>query len=94
MDITLATGDVGTARAAADELARIAAELDKPLLWAMSTQADGAVRLAEDDARGAVAALHRAQTSWQELRAPYEVARVRVLLSWACRRLGDADTAR
>jgi DNA-binding CsgD family transcriptional regulator len=94
VDITLATGDVGAARAAADELARIAAELDKPLLWAMSTQADGAVRLAEDDARGAVAALHRAQSSWQELRAPYEVARVRVLLASACRRLGDADTAR
>jgi ATP/maltotriose-dependent transcriptional regulator MalT len=94
VDIMLATGDADAARAALDELARIAAELDKPLLWAMSAQAEGAVRLAGDDARGAVAALHRAQSSWQELRAPYEVACVRVLLAAACRRLGDADTAR
>lgn len=94
VEIMLEEDDPDAARAAADELARIAAELDMPLLSAMSAQADGAVRLAEDDARGAVAALHRAQSSWQELRAPYEVARVRVLLASACRRLGDADTAR
>ena len=30
---------------------------------------------------------------WQELVAPYEAARVRVLLGLACRALGDADTA-
>ena len=30
---------------------------------------------------------------WQELEAPYEVARVRVLLGLACRALGDDDTA-
>ncbi len=90
----LAAGDIDVAREAADELSQIAAELAKPLLWAMSAQADGAVRLAEDDARGAVEALHSAQSFWQELRAPYEVARVRVLLASACRRLGDADTAR
>jgi ATP/maltotriose-dependent transcriptional regulator MalT len=94
VDITLATGDVDAARAVADQLSQIATELDKPLLWAMSARADGAVRLAEDDASGAVAALHRAQSFWQGLRAPYEVARIRVLLATACRRLGDADTAR
>ncbi len=94
VEIMLATGDIDVARVAADELSQIAAELAKPLLWAMSAQADGAVRLAEDDARGAVEALHSAQSFWQELRAPYEVARVRVLLASACRRLGDPDTAR
>ena len=94
VDILLETGDLEVARTAADELAQLATELDKPLLWAMSAQAEGAVRLAEEDARGAVSALHRAQSAWQELRAPYEGACVRVLLASACRRLGDADTAR
>ncbi|HEX6254507.1 MAG TPA: LuxR C-terminal-related transcriptional regulator [Euzebyales bacterium] len=94
VDIMLATGDVDAARTAVDELSQIAAELDKPLLWAMSAQADGAVRLAEDEPRTAVAALHSAQSFWHELRAPYEVARVRVLLAAACRQLGDDDTAR
>jgi ATP/maltotriose-dependent transcriptional regulator MalT len=94
VEIMLAAGDVDVARAAADELAQVAAELDKPLLWAMSARAAGAVRLAEEDVRGAVAALHRAQSFWRELRAPYELARIRVLLAIACRQLGDADTAR
>ena len=94
VEIMLAAGDVDAARDAADELSQIAAELDKPLLSAMSAQADGAVRLGDADARGAVAALHRAQSFWNELGAPYEVARVRVLLAAACRELGDPDTAR
>ncbi len=47
--------------------------------------------LAEDDARGALAALQRALTAWQELEAPYEGARVRVLIAMACRALGDDD---
>jgi DNA-binding CsgD family transcriptional regulator len=94
VEIMLEADDTGVARAAADELAKVAEELDKPLLRAVSARADGAVRLAEDDARGAVAPLNRAQSFWQELRAPYEVARIRVLLATACRQLGDADTAR
>ncbi len=64
------------------------------LLRAMSAQADGAVLLAEGDARGTVAALHRSRTTWKSLLAPYEVARVQVLLAAACRGLGDTDTAR
>jgi DNA-binding CsgD family transcriptional regulator len=94
VEIMLAADDIAGARAAADELSQIAGRLDVPLLRAMSAQAVGAVLLADGDARGAVAALHRARSAWEELQAPYEVARVRVLLAAACRRLGDADTAR
>ena len=43
--------------------------------------------------RAALAALRRAWTAWQELEAPYEAARVRVLIGLACRQLGDEDTA-
>ena len=38
--------------------------------------------------------LRRAWTAWRELEAPYEAARVRVLIGLACRALGDDDTAR
>ena len=59
----------------------------------MAAHARGAVALAEGDAQEALVALRRACELWQELGAPYEVARVRVLIGSACRALGDEDTA-
>jgi DNA-binding NarL/FixJ family response regulator len=93
VEIALAAHDVRAARAAADELAELAADLDAPLLHAVAAHATGAVLLGEGDARAALAALRRAWTAWQELEAPYEAARVRALIGLACRELGDADTA-
>jgi DNA-binding CsgD family transcriptional regulator len=51
------------------------------------------VLLAEGDGRAALGALRRAWTSWRDLEAPYEGARVRVLIGLACRELGDEDGA-
>jgi DNA-binding CsgD family transcriptional regulator len=93
VDIGLAVDDVGAARAAADELSRIAADLDAPLLKAVAARATGAVLLAEGNAGAACETLRRAWTAWRELDAPYEAARVRVLVALACRALGDEDTA-
>ena len=93
VEIGLAIDDVGAARAAANELSHIAADLDAPLLQAAGARATGAVLLAEGDARAACATLRRAWTAWRELDAPYEAARVRVLVGLACRALGDEDTA-
>ncbi len=93
VDIMLAAHDVPAARAAAEELAAIAAELDAPFLRAVSAQAVGAVLLAEQDARGALTALRRAWTLWRELDAPHDAARTRVLVAIACRALGDDDGA-
>jgi DNA-binding NarL/FixJ family response regulator len=93
VEIVLAAGDVGAARAAADELAKIATTLDAPFLHAVSAHATGAVLLGEGDARAALTALRRARAGWQELEAPHEAARERVLIALACRDLGDADTA-
>ena len=59
----------------------------------MAARAQGAVALAEGDARAALASLRHASTAWQELEAPYEAGRVRVLIGLASRRLGDVDTA-
>ena len=60
----------------------------------MAAQAGGLVRLAEGDARTALSAARRAWSLWQELDAPYEAARARVVVAMACRALGDEDAAR
>jgi DNA-binding NarL/FixJ family response regulator len=91
VDIMLVTGDVDAARAAADELSQIAADLGAPLLRA--AHAHGAVLLAEGETRAAVDALRQACRAWAELDAPYEGARSRVLAGLACQELGDDDTA-
>jgi DNA-binding CsgD family transcriptional regulator len=93
VEIELAVDDVEAARAAADELSHIAADLDAPLLQAAAARATGSVLLAEGDPRAAGETLRRAWTAWRELDAPYEAARVRVLVGLACRALGDEDTA-
>jgi DNA-binding NarL/FixJ family response regulator len=86
--------DVEEARSAAAELAELAAARNVALLNAMAAHAGGAVLLAEGDARGALSAARRAWSLWQELDAPYEAARARVLVALACRSLGDEDAAR
>jgi DNA-binding NarL/FixJ family response regulator len=93
VEIMLAAGDGDAAHAAADELEGIAAQLDAPLLQAMADQTRGTVRLAGGDARGALDSLRAAWSTWHDVRAPYEEARVRALIGAACRVLGDDDAA-
>jgi DNA-binding NarL/FixJ family response regulator len=93
VEIMLAANDVPAARTAADALSEIAADLGMPFLQAVSAHAKGAVLLAEGDTRAALATMRRAWTAWQELQAPYQTARARVLLGLAHRALGDTDTA-
>jgi DNA-binding CsgD family transcriptional regulator len=93
VEIMLAADDTPAARTAADELSQIADGVDSPLLHAVAANVQGAVALAEGDARAALASLRQAWTAWQELEAPYEAARVRVLIALARRQIGDVDTA-
>lgn len=93
VEIMLAAHDVQAARLAADELTQIAVDLDAPLLRAVAGQARGAVLLAEGNAKAGLSALRQAWTIWQQIEAPYDAARVRVLIGLACRELGDADAA-
>lgn len=93
VDIALAAGDLAEARRAVDELSRIAAELDAPALHAVCLCAEGSVLLAEGDPGQACSVLRRSWQLWQELEAPYEVARVRFLIALACRELDDLATA-
>lgn len=93
VEIAIAEGDVPAARGAADELSELAARIDTPLLHAICAYAQGAVLLAEGRAQDAFDPLRRAWSGWQELAAPYEVARVRALIGLACRDLGDEESA-
>ncbi len=92
VEIMLAAHDLEAARSGADELAGLAVAVDVPLVRAMSAQATGAVLLAEGKAEAALEHLRRAGDVWRMLAAPYELARVRVLMGVACRTLGDHDT--
>jgi len=90
VEILLAAGDLDAAGEAHEELAALA---QGGLLGALTDHARGAVELAAGDPRAALGPLRRAARAWLDLDAPYEVARTRVLVSEACRALGDGDTA-
>ena len=92
VDIMLSANDLPAARAAADELSDIADAFGAPFVHAMAAQAMGAVLLAERRAQAAISTLEQAAKLWRELEAPYEGARVGVLLSQAAAVLGDHDT--
>jgi DNA-binding CsgD family transcriptional regulator/tetratricopeptide (TPR) repeat protein len=94
VEIALAAGDVASARAAAAELSGIAERLGAPLVRALAAHASGAVLLAEGERQPALASLRLAESGWRELEAPYEAARVQLLIAVACRALGDEDAAR
>jgi DNA-binding CsgD family transcriptional regulator len=93
VEILLAAGEVEAAADAAGELAEIAGGYDTPALRAAAGHTRGAVLLAEGDAQAAVVALRGAWQEWRQLEAPYEAARVRVLIGLACRALGDEEAA-
>ena len=91
--IFLKTGELDAAGTAAEELEAIAGTYDAPAMHAAAHVARGAVLLAGDDAKEAARTLRRAVTHWQEVEAPYEGARARVLLAQAIREQGDDETA-
>jgi ATP/maltotriose-dependent transcriptional regulator MalT len=93
VEIMLASGELDQARTASGELTQIAEASGRKMLQAVAARVAGAVELAAGDAAAALGPLRRAAELWQELDAPYEVARVRALVGHACRALGDDDTA-
>lgn len=90
-EIMLALRRLDDARTAADELDELAAGGSAPMLGAVASQARGALLLASGEPRAALGSLRAALDAWQELDAPYEAARVRVLLADACWQLDDRD---
>jgi DNA-binding CsgD family transcriptional regulator/tetratricopeptide (TPR) repeat protein len=93
VEIGLRADDVDAARSACLELETIAADYEAAMLDAAVHYAKGAVDLAEGDPASALVLLRRASQAWQELDAPYEEARARVLIAQACLALGDDEAA-
>lgn len=93
VEVLLAVPDTARAATAAAELGAIAGRLDAPILRALHAASEGAVLVAAGDPGGALPWLRRAHVTWRELDAPYECARVRVVLARASDLLGDRDGA-
>ena len=93
-EVMLALDDHDEARTACRELTEISSEFPSPMLGAITACVQGSVELAAGDAHAALVTLRRALQGWQELGAPYEAARARVLMAMVCRALEDEDTAR
>ena len=93
VEIMLAAGDREQARTMSAELDGIATCHGSAMLQAQAAQARGAVELADGDPRSAVHDLRQAWKLWQQLEAPYEDARARLLIAQACSALGDDETA-
>lgn len=92
--IAIAAGDLETARKAADEMATIGERFSTAALKACAECARGQVLLAEGKPSEAVGALKRAIQHWKEVDAPYEIARVRVVLGRSYVADGDEDGAK
>jgi DNA-binding NarL/FixJ family response regulator len=93
VEVLLEQDAAAAAEAASDELAAVADTWGGDVLRTLSAQARGATLLAAGDAERALALLRRACGAWDALGAPYECARLRVLLATACRDVGDAEGA-
>jgi ATP/maltotriose-dependent transcriptional regulator MalT len=93
LEIMLAAGEIEEARGACHELEKISRAHRSDLLRAMAAQAGGALALADGEPETALVELRKAWQAWEELEAPYEAARVRVLVGLGCRAAGDEDSA-
>jgi DNA-binding CsgD family transcriptional regulator len=93
VEIMLAADRLDDAGNVASELGDVAATLGSPMLGAVARRAAGWVRLAENDARGALADLRKASDAFRELEAPYEVACTARLIGTARAALGDHEGA-
>jgi class 3 adenylate cyclase len=93
-EIAIVIGDLGTARASADELEAIASAYRTAGLEASAACVRGAVQLAEGNAAEAVSSLRRGWRLWQQVEVPYEAARARMLLAAAYHLQADNESAR
>jgi DNA-binding NarL/FixJ family response regulator len=93
VEIALAADELDTARAACDELDRATADYPNSGLEAAAVLARGRLAIAENRPDEALPVLRDAYRRWQELNAPYDAAKARLLLATAYRALGDEDAA-
>jgi tetratricopeptide (TPR) repeat protein len=94
VEAALAVGEPDLVRSAISELETLASDLDSPIIEAQLAQAHGAFALLDGRPEEASSQLRRAFMLWNDqVRAPYEAARARVLLSRAYAQTGDDEGA-
>jgi class 3 adenylate cyclase len=93
VQVALAAEDVEAARAGAEELEQIAGRYGTEALRASAHVALAAVALQDGDAAVALRRTGEAFRLWQDLGAPYEAARSRLLLAEAHYALGNEEDA-
>lgn len=93
VEVALAAGDLDAAVEACRELEQIADTFGTSGLEAAALQWRGAVALEQGHADRAMPALRAACRRWNEVNAPLEIGRSRLLLGRAYRDLGDDQTA-
>jgi len=93
VEVAIAAGDVDRAQTAADELAGLAEDYPTVAMQAAATESRGRVQLASGNAREAVRTLKAALRRWADVNAPYDLARVRLVLAEAHRAAGDEAAA-
>jgi DNA-binding CsgD family transcriptional regulator len=93
VEIALAAGDIDEAGQAADELDEVAAVYGSCGIEVAARHARGALLLADERPDAALPVLRDACRAWSDVDAPYDCARVRILLVRAYRQLGDQDAA-
>jgi DNA-binding CsgD family transcriptional regulator/tetratricopeptide (TPR) repeat protein len=93
VDVALAQNAVDDAASASAELDEIDERYGRRMLHAIAAQVRGSVELARGEPQTALRSLRSAWQVWEELDAPYEGGRVRLLVGLSCRALGDEEGA-
>lgn len=93
VETAIAGGRPAMAAPLCEELDRIAADFGTTALGAIATSARGALMVAQQQPE-ALGVLRQACRAWQEIEAPYELARTRLLLAETHLQVGDAEGAR
>lgn len=93
VEIEIAAGNLGQARAASEEFARIAATFESKALAAGAVISASQVRLADGDVAGARRGFEAAVQLWNDIGGPYETALARMGLGHAHRVLGNEQFA-
>ncbi|HEX6396200.1 MAG TPA: LuxR C-terminal-related transcriptional regulator, partial [Steroidobacteraceae bacterium] len=91
VEIMLAVDEIEEALRACEELEALSSEYTSEMVRAQAAHARGAWCARTGDPHAAIGHLRDAFTSWMRFDAPYEAARVRVLIADACGALGDVE---
>jgi DNA-binding CsgD family transcriptional regulator/tetratricopeptide (TPR) repeat protein len=92
-EISIEAGDLERAASASSELDGIASTYRKTMIGATAWTCKGSVLVARSRPGDALGPLGRARKAWLAVNAPYETARVRVLIGRAHRMMGDDVSA-